>query len=194
MSPPAASEREQNQDQPAGPAATGILPGRRRGPGRPSPAAPPSVPSGPRSTCRARRSLTARSHPTRGTNTDSDREIVDEVGAVADARRVTRAQVALAWLRRNPVVAAPVVGARTIQQIDDAVACMRSIISLSSTRKSMLVRVDIGWGPGYGFSRSPERQQGLAGTNCRPAVRSCSCRTVRWWSSEARFVAGRRRG
>ncbi|MET7495322.1 aldo/keto reductase [Streptomyces sp900116325] len=57
-------------------------------------------------------------------NAESDRAIIDEVGAVADARGMTRAQVALAWLRRNPVVAAPVVGARTIQQIDDAVASL----------------------------------------------------------------------
>jgi aryl-alcohol dehydrogenase-like predicted oxidoreductase len=57
-------------------------------------------------------------------NADSDRGVIDEVGAVADARGVTRAQVALAWLRRNPVVAAPLVGARTIAQIDDAVASL----------------------------------------------------------------------
>ena len=55
---------------------------------------------------------------------DSDRLIIDEVGAVAEAHGVTRAQVALAWLRRNPVVAAPLVGARTAQQIDDAVASL----------------------------------------------------------------------
>jgi aryl-alcohol dehydrogenase-like predicted oxidoreductase len=58
------------------------------------------------------------------TNTDSDRQIIDEVGDVAEACGVTRAQVALAWLRRNPVVAAPVVGARTLHQIDDAVASL----------------------------------------------------------------------
>ncbi len=57
-------------------------------------------------------------------NADSDRRILDEVGAIADARGVSRAQIALAWLHRNPVVAAPVVGARTVQQIDDAVASL----------------------------------------------------------------------
>jgi 1-deoxyxylulose-5-phosphate synthase len=57
-------------------------------------------------------------------NADSDRIIIDEVGAIADARGVTRAQVALSWLRRNPVVAAPLVGARTTQQIDDAIASL----------------------------------------------------------------------
>ncbi|MFC9095674.1 aldo/keto reductase [Streptomyces sp. NPDC057072] len=55
---------------------------------------------------------------------DSDRAILDEVGVIAEAHGVTRAQVALAWLRSNPVVAAPIVGARTIQQIDDAVASL----------------------------------------------------------------------
>jgi aryl-alcohol dehydrogenase-like predicted oxidoreductase len=57
-------------------------------------------------------------------NADSDRQIIDEVGGIAAVRNVTRAQVALAWLRRNPVVAAPLVGARTIEQIDDAVASL----------------------------------------------------------------------
>ncbi|MFE2889409.1 aldo/keto reductase [Streptomyces sp. NPDC059272] len=57
-------------------------------------------------------------------NADSDREIIDAVGAVAEDRGVSRAQIALAWLRRNPVVAAPLVGARTVQQIDDAVASL----------------------------------------------------------------------
>jgi 1-deoxyxylulose-5-phosphate synthase len=55
---------------------------------------------------------------------DSDHAIIDAVGAVADARGVTRAQIALAWLRRNPVVAAPLVGASSTAQIDDAVASL----------------------------------------------------------------------
>jgi aryl-alcohol dehydrogenase-like predicted oxidoreductase len=57
-------------------------------------------------------------------NAESDRRIIEEVGAIAGERGVGRAQVALAWLRRNPVVAAPLVGARTIGQIDDAVASL----------------------------------------------------------------------
>jgi aryl-alcohol dehydrogenase-like predicted oxidoreductase len=55
---------------------------------------------------------------------DSDKAIIDAVGAVADARGVTRAQIALAWLRTNPVVTAPLVGASTTAQIDDAVASL----------------------------------------------------------------------
>ncbi len=58
------------------------------------------------------------------TNADSDRSTVEAVGAVAEARGVTRAQIALAWLRRSPVVAAPLVGASSTTQIDDAVASL----------------------------------------------------------------------
>jgi aryl-alcohol dehydrogenase-like predicted oxidoreductase len=37
---------------------------------------------------------------------------------------VSRAQIALAWLRRNPVVVAPLVGASKVSHIDDAVASL----------------------------------------------------------------------
>ena len=56
--------------------------------------------------------------------TDSDRKIVEAVGAVAAERGVSQAQIAFAWLRRNPVVAAPIVGALKTKHIDDAVAAL----------------------------------------------------------------------
>jgi 1-deoxyxylulose-5-phosphate synthase len=59
-----------------------------------------------------------------GLTTDSDHAIVDTVGKVAGNRGVSRAQVALAWLRHQPVVAAPLVGASRTAQIDDAVASL----------------------------------------------------------------------
>ncbi|MBA8795761.1 aryl-alcohol dehydrogenase-like predicted oxidoreductase [Friedmanniella endophytica] len=58
------------------------------------------------------------------TQQESDRAVVEAVGRVAAARGVSRAQVALAWLRHQPVVTAPLVGAGTTQQIDDAVASL----------------------------------------------------------------------
>jgi 1-deoxyxylulose-5-phosphate synthase len=58
------------------------------------------------------------------TNAISDRATIEAVGAVAESRGATRAQIALAWLRRNPVVAAPLVGASSTAQIDDAVASL----------------------------------------------------------------------
>jgi 1-deoxyxylulose-5-phosphate synthase len=54
----------------------------------------------------------------------SDGEIVGAVGAVAKARGATRAQIALAWLHSKPVVTAPIVGASSTRQIDDAVASL----------------------------------------------------------------------
>jgi aryl-alcohol dehydrogenase-like predicted oxidoreductase len=58
------------------------------------------------------------------TNEASDRAIIDAVGTVADARGVSRAQIALAWLRTNPVVVAPLVGASRTAHIDDALASL----------------------------------------------------------------------
>ncbi|MFJ6573376.1 aldo/keto reductase [Streptomyces sp. NPDC091292] len=54
----------------------------------------------------------------------SDRAVVDAVSRVAEARGVGRAQIALAWLHSKPVVTAPLVGASTTRQIDDAVASL----------------------------------------------------------------------
>ncbi|MGW3285211.1 aldo/keto reductase [Streptomyces sp. NPDC001002] len=54
----------------------------------------------------------------------SNHAIVDAVGKVAAAHGVSRAQIALAWLRHQPVVTAPLVGAGSIRQIDDALASL----------------------------------------------------------------------
>lgn len=54
----------------------------------------------------------------------SDQNIVEAVGAVAAERGVSRAQIALAWLRRHPVVAAPIVGALKISHIEEAIAAL----------------------------------------------------------------------
>ena len=54
----------------------------------------------------------------------SDRQVVDAAKQVAEARGVPRAQVALAWLTRNPVVSAPIIGASKASHLDDAVASL----------------------------------------------------------------------
>ncbi len=51
------------------------------------------------------------------------------LGAVAEERGASRSQIALAWLRRNPVVAAPILGASKISHIDDAVASLTLDVS-----------------------------------------------------------------
>jgi aryl-alcohol dehydrogenase-like predicted oxidoreductase len=55
---------------------------------------------------------------------DSDRRIVGEVAAIAAARGVPKAQVALAWVAQNAVVTAPIVGASKPHHLDDAVAAL----------------------------------------------------------------------
>jgi aryl-alcohol dehydrogenase-like predicted oxidoreductase len=54
----------------------------------------------------------------------SDRAIIEAVGTVADAHGVSRAQVALAWLRAKPVVSAPIVGVTKAAHLADAVASL----------------------------------------------------------------------
>ena len=62
-------------------------------------------------------------------NADADRSVVERVAAVATARGVPRAQVALAWLLQKPGVTAPIVGATKTQHLDDAVAALALTLS-----------------------------------------------------------------
>ncbi len=61
----------------------------------------------------------------------SDHATIDAVGQLAQEHGVKRAQIVLAWLRSKPVVVAPLVGANTTQQIDDAVSSLE--IDLTDT-------------------------------------------------------------
>lgn len=58
------------------------------------------------------------------TTAQSDQKTVEAVGAVAAEHGVSQALVAFAWLRRNPVVAAPIVGALKTKHIDDAITAL----------------------------------------------------------------------
>src|SRR3712207_6519322 len=55
---------------------------------------------------------------------DVDRPVVEAVQAVAGARGVPTAQVALAWWLSKPVVSAPIVGATKAPHLADAVAAL----------------------------------------------------------------------
>ena len=67
---------------------------------------------------------------------DADHAIIDTVRAVADAKHVTMAQVALAWVLSNPVVAAPIVGATAPHHLDDAAAALA--VTLTEHERGML--------------------------------------------------------
>jgi 1-deoxyxylulose-5-phosphate synthase len=55
---------------------------------------------------------------------DSDQKIVQLVGEIATARKVPRAQIAMAWLLQKKGVTAPIVGASKAHHLDDAVAAL----------------------------------------------------------------------
>ena len=76
----------------------------------------------------------------------SDRAIIKEVAAIASARGVSRAQVALEWLRHNPVVVAPLIGASKPSHIADAVASLE--IELTDDE---VVRLEAPYAPRYDF-------------------------------------------
>jgi len=57
-------------------------------------------------------------------NVAADQGIVAEVERIAAERGVPMAQVALAWVRQQPAVTAPIVGATKVSQVEDAVASL----------------------------------------------------------------------
>jgi aryl-alcohol dehydrogenase-like predicted oxidoreductase len=55
---------------------------------------------------------------------DADRKVIDQVAAIAAARGVPKAQVALAWVAQKPFITAPIIGASKPNHLDDAVAAL----------------------------------------------------------------------
>ena len=55
---------------------------------------------------------------------EADRSVVERVAEIATTRDVSRAQVALAWMLRQPFVTAPIIGASKPHHLDDAVAAL----------------------------------------------------------------------
>jgi aryl-alcohol dehydrogenase-like predicted oxidoreductase len=56
--------------------------------------------------------------------------IVDTLRSIARTRESTPARVALAWLRAQPGVTAPIIGARTVAQLDDNLAALELELEL----------------------------------------------------------------
>ncbi|PPF24561.1 aldo/keto reductase [Rathayibacter rathayi] len=55
---------------------------------------------------------------------EADRRTAAAVARIAEERGVSRAQVALAWVRQQEAVTAPIVGATELRHLDDAVASL----------------------------------------------------------------------
>jgi hypothetical protein len=67
---------------------------------------------------------------------DADRSIAEAVQRVAEARGIPMAQVALAWVLKNPVVEAPIVGATKPHHLPDAVAALDIRLSQDECARS----------------------------------------------------------
>ena len=59
----------------------------------------------------------------------NDRAIVERVRDVAEARGVSMAQVALAWLLQKPGITSPIIGATKPEQLTDAIAALALSLS-----------------------------------------------------------------
>ncbi|GGF59445.1 oxidoreductase [Azorhizobium oxalatiphilum] len=55
---------------------------------------------------------------------EADRQVVERISAVAAARGVPMAQVALAWVLQKPEITAPIIGATKAGHLDDAIAAL----------------------------------------------------------------------
>jgi len=55
---------------------------------------------------------------------EADKQVADRLGELSKARGLPRAQLALAWVLRRPVVSAPIVGATKPHHLEDAVKAL----------------------------------------------------------------------
>ena len=79
---------------------------------------------------------------------DGDEGIISAVAAVAEARGIPMAQVALAWVLHNPVVSAPIVGATKSHHLADAVAALDVALSadeIASLEAAYTPRLPVGY-------------------------------------------------
>ena len=67
--------------------------------------------------------------------TDADFDVAERVAEVARDRGVAPAQVALAWLLRQPGVTAPIVGVSKLEQLEQAVAALDVKLSDEEVRR-----------------------------------------------------------
>lgn len=66
---------------------------------------------------------------------DQNWDIIDAVVQIAKDLNATPSQVALSWLANRPSVAAPIIGARTVQQLTDALGSVDLTLDADATAK-----------------------------------------------------------
>ena len=90
-------------------------------------------------------------------NTDRTWRVLEVVAEIADSRGLTMAQVALAWVTQRPGVTSTILGARTVEQLEDNLGAADTVLSDEETE-----RLDKASRPGlpypYGFIESMGRR------------------------------------
>lgn len=66
-------------------------------------------------------------------DTERDRPVIDAVQRIAEDRNVPMAQIATAWVLKNPVVTAPIIGATKPHHLDDAAAAVELELTAEET-------------------------------------------------------------
>ena len=66
---------------------------------------------------------------------DANRGVVERVGQIAEAKGLSRAQIALAWLLHKPAVTAPIIGASKPHHLEDAVSALSVTLSDDEIRR-----------------------------------------------------------
>ncbi len=70
-----------------------------------------------------------------GKTQEADRQVVERVAQIAEAKGVPQAQVALAWLLHKPAVTAPIIGASKPHHLEDAVGALSVTLSADEMRQ-----------------------------------------------------------
>lgn len=72
--------------------------------------------------------------------------MINQLYGIKNQRGVSRAAISLAWLYRNPVAAAPVVGALKTSHIDEAIKALEIILTneeVNQLESSYTPRIDV---------------------------------------------------
>jgi aryl-alcohol dehydrogenase-like predicted oxidoreductase len=86
-------------------------------------------------------------HVVQAFDSPTDQPVVDAVQKLAEARGVTMAQIALAWVLRHPAVSAPIVGATKPHHLPEAAAALD--LTLTDDEAAVLEQPYVNQGPSW---------------------------------------------
>lgn len=90
-------------------------------------------------------------------------DVIEAVQDVADRRGVIRAQVALAWVTDRPGVSSTILGARTVEQLEDNLVAADLHLDVEETAKLDTVSDPVVHDYPYGAMGVQQRERRIAG-------------------------------